>query len=126
MTNELFKIILAAISILVSGLASWGVTILTKFLNSKMKDKQAARFGSNILIIVTDAAQNIFQTYVESLKNEGKFTKKAQEDAKKKAIDIAESQLTNELKEYIQDNFGDIRTYLGNKLESVLYSLKNK
>ncbi len=126
MTDELFKIILTAIGVIVSSIASWVATAIIKWFNSKMKDKKIAKYATDILNIVTDAAKNIFQTYVESLKKEGKFTQEAQEAAKKKALDIIHSQLTNELKEYIQDNFNDVDSYLENKLEAVLYSLKNQ
>lgn len=126
MTDELFKIILTAIGVIVSSIASWVATAIIKWFNSKMKDKKIAKYASDILNIITDAAKNIFQTYVESLKKEGKFTQEAQEAAKKKALDIIHSQLTNELKEYIQDNFNDVDSYLENKLEAVLYSLKNQ
>ena len=126
MTDELFKIILTAIGVIVSSIASWVATAIIKWFNSKMKDKKIAKYATDIVNIVTDAAKNIFQTYVESLKKEGKFTQEAQEDAKKKALDIIHSQLTNELKEYIQDNFNDVDSYLENKLEAVLYSLKNQ
>ena len=126
MTDELFKIILTAIGVIVSSIASWVATAIIKWFNSKMKDKKIAKYATDILNIVTDAAKYIFQTYVESLKKEGKFTQEAQEAAKKKALDIIHSQLTNELKEYIQDNFNDVDSYLENKLEAVLYSLKNQ
>lgn len=126
MTDELFKIILTAIGVIVSSITSWVATAIIKWFNSKMKDKKIAKYASDVLNIVTDAAKNIFQTYVESLKKEGKFTQEAQEAAKKKALDIIHSQLTDELKEYIQDNFNDVDSYLKNKLEAVLYSLKNQ
>ena len=47
-----------------------------------------------------------------------------EEEAKQKALDIILKQLTPELIDYIQTNFGDMREWLSNKIESIIYSLK--
>ena len=47
-----------------------------------------------------------------------------QKQAKEKALEIINSQLTEELKSYISSNYGDIQIWLSNKIESVIYMLK--
>ena len=95
-------------------------------MNSKIKDAQAAKYLTQITQIVTDAVMNIFQSFVETLKNNGKFDEAAQQEAKEKALAIIQSQLTDELKAYIQDNFGDMKQWLMSKIEAIIYTLKNK
>ena len=122
--EQFWTIFWSAIGLIVTGLASWLVTVLVAFFNSKIKDKKVAKFMSDITTIVFDAVSCVFQTFVDSLKKANKFDKQAQEEAKQKAFTIIMTQLTPELQEYIESNFGDIQTYIMNRIESVIYSLK--
>lgn len=126
MPQEILNIILSAVSVIVVGLASWGVTLLTNWITSKMKDKKAAGFLTKILGIIADAVKQIYQQFVEALKNEGKFNKEAQEKAKEGALKIIKEQLTPELTEFIKNNYGDATTWISNQIEVALYNLKNK
>lgn len=124
MPQEVLNIILSALSIVVTGLASWGVSVLINWMNVKIKDQTLVNHLSAITQIVTDAVMNVFQSFVETLKRNGTFDEAAQKEAKEKAMAIIESQLTGELRKYIADNYGDVQEWLNNKIESVIYSLK--
>ena len=126
MPQEVLNIILSAVSIIVLGLASWGVTVLTSFINSKMKDKKMAALLTKALNIVSDAVKKIFQEFVEALKKEGKFDKEAQQKAKEAATKIINSELTPELVEFIQSNFGDVKEWISNQIEVAIFNFKNK
>ena len=60
----------------------------------------------------------------DTLKKEGKFDEAAQKEAKEKAYAIITGQLTEELRKYITDNFGDMKEYLMNQIEAMIYNLK--
>lgn len=124
MPQEVLNIILSALSIVVTGLVSWGVSVLINWMNVKIKDQTLVNHLSAITQIVTDAVMNVFQSFVETLKTNGNFNEEAQKEAKEKAMTIIESQLTGELRKYIADNYGDVQKWLNNKIESVIYSLK--
>ena len=124
MPQEVLNIILSAVSILVTGLASWGVGVLVSWMNKKIKDQTLVKHLTAVTQIVTDAVMNVFQSFVETLKTNGVFDKKAQAEAKEKALSIINSQLTEELVAYIKDNYGDVQEWLSNKIESVIYTLK--
>lgn len=124
MPQEVLNIILSALSIVVTGLVSWGVSVLINWMNTKIKDQTLVNHLSAITQIVTDAVMNVFQSFVETLKRNGTFDEAAQKEAKEKAMAIVESQLTGELRKYIADNYGDVQEWLKNKIESVIYSLK--
>lgn len=66
-----------------------------------------------------------FQTYVESLKKSGNFGAEAQLEALNKAKEIALSQLSEEVKEYITTNYGDINNWLTTQIEATINLLKN-
>ena len=103
---------------------SWLVVVLTNWLNTKIKDKKVAKWATDITNIVFNSVSCVFQTFVEALKKSGNFDKQAQEEAKQKAYNIIMTQLTPELQKYITDNFGDMKEYLMNLIESTIYSLK--
>lgn len=125
MPQEILNILLSALGIIVTGLVSWGVVVFTNWLNTKIKDKNLAMFLTKVTTIVTDAVKTVYQEFVEALKKDGKFGAEAQAQAKEKALAIIKGQLTDELRSYIESNFGDIEKWLGEKIEAVLYTLKN-
>ena len=126
MEQSVLNIILAAVSIIVTGLASWGVAVFTNWISSKMKDKKAAKMLSDIIRIITDAVMEIFQTFVEALKKEGKFDAAAQQMAKEKAMEKIMTRLGEDMKQYIADNYGDIKAWISDQIETIIYQLKNK
>lgn len=125
MNQELLNIIISGVSVIVTGLCSWTVSALVKWLNSKIADKELETFLVKITTIITDAIKAVYQSFVQTLKEAGKFDEAAQQEAKKRALEIIHSQLTVEMKEYISSNFGDIEVWLNEKIESIIYTLKN-
>jgi len=126
MNQEVLNIILAGLSIIVTGLCSWGTTALINFLNAKIADKKLANFLSRTSLIVSDAVQSIYQEFVEVLKKEGKFDQEAQQEAKRRAIAIITGQLSTDMKKYIESNFGEIEAWISEKIESTIYQLKKE
>ena len=72
-----------------------------------------------------DAVKCVFQTYVEALKKEGIFNKDAQLIALNKTKDIVPAQLSDDIKNYINKNFGDINTWINTQIEASINTLKN-
>ncbi len=107
-----------------TGLATWATTAIVGLLNQKIKDKKLARWSSEVFQIVMSAVQTVFQEFVDTMKKAGKFDAEAAKEAKERAYKIITSQLTTELKEYITSNFGDMREYLMNQIEAMIYNLK--
>jgi len=114
----------SAIGIILTGLATWLTTAGVSFLNQKIKDKKLARWASELWQIIMSAVQTVFQEFVETMKKNGTFNEAAQKEAKDRAYKIIMSQLTPELKSYITDNFGDMKEYLMNQIEAMIYNLK--
>ena len=112
MSQEVLNILLSALGIVVTGLASWGVAMFTRWLNTKIKDKKLATFLTKITTIVTDAVMAVFQSFVQTLKDNGKFDEAAQKEAKERAMTIITGQLTDDMKTFITENYGDIQTWI--------------
>ena len=126
MPQELMTIVWSALGTIVTAFIGWLTTTGIIFLNQKIKDKKIARWASALYQIIMSAVQTIFQEFVEELKEKGPFDAEAAKEAKERAMKIIMTQLTPELKQYIEDNFGDMREYLMNQIEAMIYQLKNR
>lgn len=119
-------ILLSIISIVLTALVSWGAERLIALINSKLANSKYAKYLTSIVDVVTRAVKTTYQTYVETLKDKNMFTPDAQKEALSKAGEMALAQLTDDSKKWIQTNFGDVKTWIANTIESVIYDLKNK
>ena len=99
---------------------------LIKWISSKIDNEKTEKYITEATTIVLDAVKCVFQTYVEALKKEGNFGKDAQLIALNKAKDIVLSQLSEDIKNYIKTNFGDVDTWITTQIEASINTLKNK
>lgn len=107
------------------------VTYLVKYL--KAKAEQTTTRINNELIrtylqeatdAVLQAVTYTAQTYVDTLKKQGKFDKEAQQTAFNTAKDIALKLLTDEAKQMIEDLYGDLMLWLETKIEQTVKERK--
>lgn len=125
MSNQIMNIIWAALGVIVTGLASFVVAKFTTWINTKIEDKKAANYLSTIMDLVCSSVQEIYQVYVEGLKEKNNFSKEAQKAALEMCLKKIKSKMAPELIDYITKNFGDMDEYLKSLIESTIYSLKN-
>ncbi|MGI6497985.1 MAG: hypothetical protein ACOX0U_04070 [Oscillospiraceae bacterium] len=108
------------------------VTYLVKFLKAKA-DQATVKIDNELIKIylneatdaVLQAVTYTAQTYVDSLKKQGKFDKEAQEQAFNTAKDVALKLLTEEAKRMITDLYGDLTVWLDTKIEQTVNEQKN-
>ena len=124
------EIIINIISVVVTSIVLPRISIagakLIQFINSKIKNNKAADLLTTATTIVINAVRSVFQTYVEALKKEGSFNKDAQIIALNKAKDIALTQMTDEVKNYLVTTYGSLDSWLDTNIEATINILKNK
>ena len=125
MNEVLLNILSVVVTAVILPLISYAGTRLITYLNSKIKDEKARELLTQATGVVTNAVRAVFQTYVESLKKSGNFGAEAQLEALNKAKDIALSQLSEEVKDYITKNYGDINNWLTTQIEATINLIKN-
>lgn len=118
------QILITCVATIATGLASWLVTMLTKWLSSKIKDEKMRRCINALNDIIIAAVQSTNQTFVEAMKKDGSFTKEAAEEAFNQTMSIVKAQLTEDLKSFINENFGDIEAFLRAQIEAKVSMLK--
>lgn len=121
MLNVLSCIVTAVIIPLITLLGSK----LIKWISSKIDNKKTSKYITEATTTVLNAVKCVFQTYVESLKKEGSFNKDAQFIALNKAKDIVLTQLSEDIKDYINKNFGDVDAWINTQIEASINILKN-
>ncbi|MDD6760579.1 MAG: hypothetical protein PUD99_04110 [Turicibacter sp.] len=126
MNEIIINIISVVVTSIVLPLISIAGAKLIQFINSKIKNNKAADLLTTATTIVINAVRSVFQTYVEALKKEGSFNKDAQIIALNKAKDIALTQMTDEVKNYITSTYGDLDTWINTNIEATINILKNK
>lgn len=126
MNEILMNIISVLVTAVILPLISFAGARLIAWLNAKVKDENSKIQLTVATTIVTNAVRSVFQTYVDTLKKTGTFDLESQKIALTKAKDEALAQMTDDIKEYITKNYGDLETWLTTQIEATINILKNK
>lgn len=132
MTGSLvLKTILDLLSIVLIGVIPVLTTKLIKFINIKIalaKDKAQSDNEKRILESIQKTVETVVnyvsQTFVDALKNRNEFTPEEQAAALKMALEKTEEMLSEEAKEFIMANYGDITEWLTTVIEATIKTNK--
>lgn len=107
------------------------VTFLVKLLKAKadqtttkISNDLARQYLQEAIDAVLQAVTYVSQTYVDSLKKQGKFDAEAQKKAFSTAKEIALQLLTEDAKNLITELYGDITVWLDTKIEQTVKEQK--
>lgn len=120
------SILISVVSVILTGLASWAVSVLVAWLNTKIKNEKIRSILNQAISSVTSVVQATYQAFVETLKAKGEFTPEAQKEALNQARAAAKAQLSTEFTNYMTESGTDIEEWLTMQIESSIYQLKNK
>ena len=118
-------VILPAIPIL----ASYAVMALKSWANNKAIEAEnatVAEYLTEITEIISQAVLCTTQTYVDSLKAQGKFDEEAQKIAFEKTKNTVLALLTQDAKDFLAKMYGDIDLWLDTKIEQMTLLTKNQ
>mgnify|MGYP004477213191 CR=1 FL=1 len=108
-------------------------TYIVKLVNAKIneisstKDNELEQKYLNMLDeTITKCVIATTQTYVESLKKEGKFDKAAQEIAFNKTYTAVLAILSDEAKKYLTEAVGDLNLYITQQIEAEVKLTKSE
>lgn len=124
MNEIILNIISVVVTAVILPLISYAGARLIAWLNAKIKDENAKQQLTVATDIVANAVRSVFQTYVETLKKNGTFDKESQKVALIKAKNDALGQMSDEIKEYITKNYGNLETWIITQIESTINILK--
>lgn len=127
--TEVLKQIFELIIYPVLGIGGLYLTFLIKVkiseLKQKSKDDVTKKYLDMLNTTIANAVLATTQTYVESLKKQGKFDEEAQKIAFQQTYDAVMKVLTEEALKYITESVGDLNTYVTNQIEAQVKLTKN-
>ena len=129
MNEFLQDIFLAVITAAVPVLTAYIIVLIRKVGDNAATNAESAAFKTYITevteaIAAAVAATN--QTYVDSLKNAGKFDADAQKEAAQKALEACLASISPAVRDFIEDAYGDIREYLTTRIEAEVRKQKGE
>ena len=90
----------------------------TEELNSKNENELMNKYLTMLSDTIVDCVIATNQTYVESLKKQGKFDMDAQKAAFEMTYNAVINVLSNEAKDYLTNIYGDLSAYITNMIEA--------
>lgn len=102
-----------------------------KWVNAKSKEIQTNNddvLGNKYIQMLTDTITTCViatnQTYVEALKQQGKFDAEAQKEAFKRTTEAVLEVLSEDAKKYLTEAYGDLYRYIDEKVEATVNETK--
>lgn len=121
----LFAIIAAAVPVATTFLCKWLVS-LSEANKVKVKNEKAQATIGLVTDMIVAAVETTTSTYVKELKKQDLFDENAHKEAFNRTFETVKKQLTEDSRKIIAETYGDVETYITNKIEQFVEELKNK
>ena len=118
------EVIIPALAIIVTGLASWGVSVLIAYLNTKIKNEKVRAAVEGARGIIVAAVAETSQTFVDDLKKTGDFSEALKAKAYEKTLARVRSQLTSEAETLIKSTTNDFDAWISAEIEKAVAESK--
>jgi hypothetical protein len=116
--EQTFELIIYPVLSIAGAYLTYLISVKIQESKQKAKDEKTQKYLDMLDITVHNAVLATTQTYVESLKKQGKFDVEAQKVAFTQTYDAVMKVLTAEATKYITTYVGDLETYITNKIEA--------
>jgi hypothetical protein len=93
---------------------------------SKIKKGSDESLVQDLEEILKNSVTSVYQTYVETLKQNKTFDKQAQMIAYTKARDLIVDSIKPKMKQYLKKHYGDFNTWLQTSIETTVNQVKQQ
>lgn len=115
--QQLFELILLPLLAAATSFLIYWINTKIQEMKKKTDNELAQQYLDMLNDTIARAVLTTTQTYVETLKKEGRFDAEAQKIAFEKTFSAVKSVLTDEAIKYIETAVGDLTTYITNSIE---------
>ena len=115
--SDLFTIVLIPLLGLAVKYFVQFVQVKSDEIQATNKNKEYNKYISMLENTITSAVIATNQTYVDTLKEQGKFDKEAQTNALMRTYEAVMTILTEDAQKYLNEIIGDLRLYIINGIE---------
>jgi hypothetical protein len=116
--EQVFELVVYPILGIAGVYITYLINVKIQELKQKTNDETAKKYLDMLNETIQNAVLATTQTYVDSLKKEGKFDLDAQKTAFKLTYDAVMKILTDDAIKYITTYVGDLESYIVNKIEA--------
>jgi hypothetical protein len=116
--EQVFELVVYPVLSIAGIYLTYLISVKIKELKQKANDETARKYLDMLNDTIQSAVLATTQTYVESLKKQGKFDAEAQKIAFKQTYDAVMKVLTDDAIKYITASVGDLETYVTNRIEA--------
>lgn len=127
MSENVLQLITEIINVCVIPLLGVLVTYLVKYIKAKSEElttqvnnDTVKKYINMLTTTITNCVIATNQTYVESLKKQGKFDAEAQKTAFNMTLSAVQELLTAEAKTYLSELYGDLDAYITTQIEAAV------
>lgn len=121
--NVLYAVITATVPVITGFVCKW-LSSLYENNKAKIKNEKAQVTIGQVTDMIMAAVETTTSTYVKQLKIDNLFDAEAQKEAFNRTFEAVKKQLTEESAKIIADTYGDVETYITNKIEQFVEELK--
>lgn len=118
--SVLTEVVLSLLGIVFSALGA----LTTYWISKKIKNDKLREILNSLNELVKKATLEVYQTYVEGLKEKNLFDLEAQKTALSRALNIIETNLSKDALEWLKMNVRDSEEYLKGLIEAQIALLK--
>lgn len=91
---------------------------------AQTEDATKQKYVNMLTETIADCVAATTQSYVDSLKKQGKFDTEAQKEAFKRSYESIMAILTEDAKDYLNNLYGDLKIYITEKIEAEVKAQK--
>ena len=116
--EQLFELVIFPVLSIAGIYLTYLISVKITEIKQKTNDETAKKYLDMLETTIQNAVLATTQTYVDSLKKQGKFDAEAQKEAFKQTYDAVMRVLTADAVKYLTESVGDLQTYITNKIEA--------
>lgn len=119
-------IIAAIAELILLPLLAWGLTELREYLKSRTKNDHVNKYLGLASDAVYSAVESTMQTFVNTAKKNGTWSKETAEEAFRAAKSTALLAMGVEAQKVVTEVAGDLDIWLESKIEAYVYEIKER
>ena len=128
--SEIFVKVITALVLILASITlnkfnGW-LNVLIKDRNLNIDNQMVNDFMDSFRITLNQAIIATNQTYVNNLKNTGKFDDNAQVEAMDKTIEYCMTMLSPDVLEYLTNTYSDVSAFIETNVEAIIGASKQK
>lgn len=116
--NEIFRLCIVPLLAILTRYLIVYIETKKEDMIQKNQNEMADKYITMLADTISDCVQATNQTYVDSLKQENIFDAEAQKEAFNKTYEAVMAVLSEDAKKYLATIYGDLNSYITQKIES--------